>query len=324
MRATILALGALSVAHGAPLTITNFNMESAPAARTDGAINSAVATGWTYTNVSGTSTFTFNPTTTTRYYNDAAFLDAGPTGGASGTMAGPNFTGIFGSTQNSSGYIQQTLAATVTANTVYTLTVALGHRTVDSGNAAIASPVTLELLAGGVSLASATFDPASGIWAAGADVWADAALVLTTDATPTQIGQPLTVRFTKVAVTGTTNSYTDIDNVRLDAVQTTPPAPVDLKLGLVGFFPFEQDFINRSGWVDGAPVNGALAGRPGGVAGNAMELRPGGGSSNDCMRVAIGYGGTVGRIWRAHPSGSFVRGASCAGLRLQTIRQSGR
>ena len=134
----VLLLGAFSYTQAALVAITNFNMESAPTKQADGGLTGALATGWTYGNISGSpGTFTFNTTTTTRYYNDPAFADTSPSGGASGTMAGPNFTGLSGT---GSGYIQQTLTATVAANTQYTLTAALGHRTVDSGAAATASP----------------------------------------------------------------------------------------------------------------------------------------------------------------------------------------
>ena len=218
----VLLLGAFSYTQAALVAITNFNMESAPTKQADGGLTGALATGWTYGNISGSpGTFTFNTTTTTRYYNDPAFADTSPSGGASGTMAGPNFTGLSGT---GSGYIQQTLTATVAANTQYTLTAALGHRTVDSGAAATASPVTIELRSGSVSLAAGTFDPSGGIWAdTGAlpdDIWADATLVFTTSATPAQLGQPLTIRFTK---SGASGNYMDFDNVRLDATLVPEP-----------------------------------------------------------------------------------------------------
>ncbi|MCW1922521.1 hypothetical protein OKA05_08140 [Luteolibacter arcticus] len=228
----IVLFSANPAADAAAVLITNFNMESAPTARTDGAITSTLATGWTHTNLSGaTGVFTFNTTTTTRYYNELDFADTQPSGGAHGTMAGPNFAGISG---DGSGRIDQTLAATVGANTQYTLTVALGHRTVDSGAAATASTVTLELLAGGVSLATATYNPSGGIWNDSGtnpdDTWADASLVFTSGAAPAQLGQAITIRFIK---SGAGGNYMDIDNVRLDATAVPEPS-LALLAGLGG------------------------------------------------------------------------------------------
>lgn len=282
----LLALCASAVS--APVSVANFDMESSPTARADGSILSTIATGWT-ASATG-SVYTFNPKTTERYYNEPAFGDASASGGASGTMAGPNFTGIFSA--GSSGTLQQTLAATLTANTRYTLTASLGHRTVDSGAAATASQVTLELLAGGVVITSATFDSSTGIWSdTGSlpdDLWADASAIGTTGTAPAQLGLPLVIRFTK----GAAGDYMDIDNVRLDASPVATPPALDLANGITAYFPFEENFSNRSGLVDGKAVNGALAAQAGGIAGKAMALRSAGSSANDNMNVAIGYGAT--------------------------------
>ncbi|MCW1922520.1 hypothetical protein OKA05_08135 [Luteolibacter arcticus] len=287
-------LAALAIGFGplaaAPVAITNFNMESAPTARSDGAITSTLATGWTHTNLSGaTGVFTFNTTTTTRYYNEADFADTQPSGGAHGTMAGPNFAGLSG---DGSGRIDQTLAATLAASTQYTLAVALGHRTVDSGAAATASTVTLELLAGGVSLGTIVANPAAGVWDDSGtnpdDTWADSSLVFVSGANPAQLGQAITIRFTK---SGAGGNYMDLDNVRLDATPVVTPPAVDLNQGLVAYFPFETDAANRAGATDGTLRSGALAGQPGGQVGNALSLRSTGGSANEHLNVAIGFGG---------------------------------
>jgi hypothetical protein len=286
LRFIVTVMGLVVSAAAVPVSVTNFNMESAPAARTDGNIVSTLATGWTGSGTAS-SFYTFNPSAAERYYNGASFTDTNPSGGASGTMAGPNFTGIFSA--GTSRTIQQTLAATLAANTRYTLTVSLGHRTVDSGAAATASQATLEVVAGGVVIATATVDPGTGIWSDVGelqdDIWADATAVGETGASPAQLGQALVIRFTKAAA----GDYMDLDHVRLDASPVIAP-PADLRNGLTGYFPFDTDFSNRGGAVDGGAVAGALAGQAGGVAGNAMALRSTGGAANDHMNVAIGYG----------------------------------
>jgi hypothetical protein len=72
--------------------------------------------------------------------------------------------------------------------------------------------------------------------------------------------------------------------------------------GLAGYFDFESDFTNRADeagstvtgtFVDGTSQNGAVAGAPGGIAGNAMHLRSVSTTANEHLRVAIGYGGTA-------------------------------
>ncbi|MGC4017596.1 MAG: sialate O-acetylesterase [Luteolibacter sp.] len=269
----------VSVGMASPVAITNPDMEAAPTAQTDGSIVSTIATGWTS---SGGSSYTFNTNVGERYYNAPAFVDTGATGGASGTMAGPNFTGVYAA--GSSRTIQQTLSATLAANMVYTLKGSLGHRTVDSGAAATPSQVTVELLSGGEVIASATVDPGKGIWN-GTDVWADATASGTSSAAPAQLGQPLVIRFTKAAA----GDYMDLDNVRLDATPVN-----DLSAGMIGYFPFDSDFSNRRGLVDGTPVAGALAGQAGGISGNAMRLRSAGGTANEHLNVAIGYGAVTG------------------------------
>lgn len=169
----------------------------------------------------------FNTNAATRYYNDPDFVDTGATGGARGTMTGKNFAFFSG---DGTASIRQTLSATLQADTLYTLSVALGHRTVDSGNAVTHPLVTLELVAGATSLATATFDINAGIWVAGDDIWADGVLTFNSSTSPTLIGQTLGIRINKAANTPTSpaSGYMDIDNVRLDATAVPEPTTYGL------------------------------------------------------------------------------------------------
>lgn len=65
----------------------------------------------------------------------------------------------------------------------------------------------------------------------------------------------------------------------------------DRKLKTKSYYEFESDFSTSAGSVDGTGVSGAVAGASGGIVGNAMHLRSTGGSANEHMNVALGFGG---------------------------------
>lgn len=65
----------------------------------------------------------------------------------------------------------------------------------------------------------------------------------------------------------------------------------DVVTGLQGYYEFEADFSTTVGSVDGTGLNGAVAGATGGIVGNAMHLRSTGGTANEHMNLAIGFGG---------------------------------
>ena len=63
-----------------------------------------------------------------------------------------------------------------------------------------------------------------------------------------------------------------------------------LKNGMVGYYEFENDFSTSVGTVDATPLQGALAGVAGGIAGNALMLIPAMSQENQHMNVQIGFG----------------------------------
>jgi alkaline phosphatase D len=75
-------------------------------------------------------------------------------------------------------------------------------------------------------------------------------------------------------------------------------AAASLLDGLVGYYTFETDFSNdpAASGPDGTSVNGATAGFPGGIVGNAMVLNTAdeeGANLNQHMNTQIGYGGSI-------------------------------
>ncbi len=63
-----------------------------------------------------------------------------------------------------------------------------------------------------------------------------------------------------------------------------------LENGMVGYYEFESDFSTSIGSVDATPVQGAVAGFAGGIAGNALMLIPAMSQENQHMNVQIGFG----------------------------------
>jgi hypothetical protein len=159
---------------------------------------------------------------------DAFYLGANPsTDPANG---GTGFPGIDGedlayvAAENPGSGLSQTLAATLTANTVYTLTVTEGARNGTAGSPFVFLGSTIELLAGTTVIASATdtIGPAAGSFENQIAISPNSSLL------PSLLGENLTI---ELLTTNASSSYgaTDWDNVRLDA--STVPEPPALLTG---------------------------------------------------------------------------------------------
>lgn len=118
----------------------------------------------------------------------------------------------------------------VQANTIYTLTVALGHRSNFSP-----SQYDISLLADGSSIATTTVVPSQIT----AGQWADFQVVFDTSLNPSSVGKSLAIEF-KHSLVGTVNQANGnniqglFDNVRLDATAIPEPsAAIVAGLGLL-------------------------------------------------------------------------------------------
>lgn len=225
-----LALAALLVLSlvtrtAAQTTITVANSDFETGGLADGQFNtSTIPTGWSVAgSITGGAFGYFNPTA-------SAYSGTIGNPGTNGTMSGPNIF-YFGSAVTGDG-IQQTLAANFTANTSYTLTVAVGTR---AGNLANTAFLDLQLLAGSTVIAASSARNLT------ADSFADFSLTFDALAAGSTfnsvLGQALTIRFLEndTGLPGTVFEA-DIDNVRLTSV-TTVPEPASsalLALGVLG------------------------------------------------------------------------------------------
>jgi len=219
----ILTISLALVASGqaATISIVNGDFETGGLAdNSNSAFPGVIPTGWVAVPgaaPSGGFFGYFNPV------NDAGGYVSGVSGtpGVTGTMAGPNVF-YFGSSSSGQG-IQQTLAATFTANTDYTLTVARGTRNSNFNNT-----LRMSLLVGSTVLTTRDVAPEpSGSRGTFLDYFttytysaADAGLV----------GQALIVRFQEIDNPGNPQFEVDIDNVRLSAV----PEPGSASLLILG------------------------------------------------------------------------------------------
>ncbi len=224
---TLLCLGAVTRA-SAQTTITVANSDFETGGLADSQFNtSTIPTGWTVAgSITGGAFGYFNPNDSQGY--------TGTTGnpGTIGTMSGPNVF-YFGSAVTGEG-IQQTLAANFTANTNYTLTVAVGTR---AGNLSNTAFLDLQLLAGSTVIASSSARNLT------ADSFADFSLTFDAFAAGTNfitaLGQGLSIRFLENdSLLPGTAFEADIDNVRLTSVSAVPEPSTYalLALGAVSLF----------------------------------------------------------------------------------------
>jgi hypothetical protein len=121
---------------------------------------------------------------------------------------------------SSAAVIDQVLTATLTANTVYTLSVDVGNRLDTPHN----DGYTIQLLAGGTVLNGTTNfpNPTQGNFVVATDSY-------TTGAADPLLGQPLEIKLISAAT-----GQTSFDNVLLDASPVNVPEPTTLALFAIG------------------------------------------------------------------------------------------
>lgn len=158
------------------------------------------------------------------YYNpDNAAYDGTTGSGVGANMSGPNVF-YFGSAATGQG-IQQTLAETFSANTAYSVVVAVGSR---NNAGAFTASLDVVLLAGATQIASATFRNT-----AFDGTFADYSLEYAyTPAHFGLIGQPLTIRL--LENNSVSAGELDIDNIRMTAIPEPASAALLLGLGALG------------------------------------------------------------------------------------------
>jgi hypothetical protein len=201
----MLIVGLLSVlmvarsASAVPVTIVNPSFEDDVYADTGFSYTDPI-TGWTR---SGSHVTVWNPSAT--YFTQTGVIPDGN----QVMVVDPNGT-----------YVTQVLSDTLTANTLYTLTVGIGNRiggTFGGHN--------IQLRAGGTVLAQAlnTVSPAD-------NQFLDATVSFFAPVGHAQLGQALEVRLLRAGVTG----QTEFDLVRLDALLIPAPEPSSLMLAVAG------------------------------------------------------------------------------------------
>jgi len=218
-----------------PVAINNPGFESNPIA--DGTFAVFVPSSWQLYDPQGIVNQTTNAVGVIRPNIPQAFFPSGATEGSQAALvflAGP---------VNAPVGIQQTLAATLQANTRYDLSVDIGN--IDSGTSLPGSAdggnvfynlkgfpgYRIEVLAGGTLLASDT--SSTGTIPEGQ--WRTSTLSVATSASPAELGQPLTIRLINLDTPGTPAEpaiEVDFDNVRLMA--TPVPEPMTWVLCLAG------------------------------------------------------------------------------------------
>jgi len=119
---------------------------------------------------------------------------------------------------SSSTVIDQVLSATLTANTTYTLGVAVGSRLDGPHN----DGYTIQLLAGGVLLSGTTNFP----------VPADGSFVFATDAYTAGASDPHLGQALEIRLISAPTGQTSFDNVTLDAVPAVPEPASIMMLGI--------------------------------------------------------------------------------------------
>jgi hypothetical protein len=226
--ATILALTFIAPsARAGAIYVPNYSFESPATTSLD------VPDDWTLSTSDG-SVGQYNP------YEfrggDAFYLGANPT--SDPANGGSGYPGIDGenlayvAADNPGSGLSQTLAATLTANTVYTLTVTEGARNGTAGSPFVFLGSTIELLAGSTVIASATdiVGPGAGNFKDQIAVSLDSSLF------PSLLGENLTI---ELLTTNAATFYgaTDWDDVRLNA--SSVPEPSSLLIGstaaIIGF-----------------------------------------------------------------------------------------
>lgn len=236
MLATLASVAAMNLlappsVQAQPIAVTNAGFESNPAV--DGAFAVVVPTGWQLYDPLALINQNSNAVGVIRPNVPQAFF---PTGAPEGAQAALVF--LAGASSGPAG-LQQTLAATLQADTVYTLSVAVGN--IASGTSLPGSSdgggvfynlegfpgYRLELLAGGTLLG---FDDSSaGVIPEGE--WRTATLVVDSSSFVAQLGQPLTIRLINLDLAGTVAEpriEVDFDAVQLVASAVPEPGAAAL------------------------------------------------------------------------------------------------
>jgi hypothetical protein len=181
----VVLFGLAGRVQASPIVVANPSFE-VPVIAADGAVTNVGVVGWTLANAA----FAFNPTA----------ANATPTDGTNVLFL------------QATGSASQTLAAVLTANTLYSLLVDVGSR----ADFNFSFGYTVELLAGSTVLGTDNAPvPASG-------TWAQASIQYTALAGDPLLGQALAIRLTNVP---SGSSTTLMDNVRLDGSLVQPPGP---------------------------------------------------------------------------------------------------
>lgn len=213
----------------APITVVNHSFElpvTAPA-NFQGGTNFG-PNGWSVYNTGPTYSQRFfgvwNPATTNSYINGA------PDGANIGVV-------FLQDSLNREAGLLQNLAASLLANTAYTLTVEVGNFAPDPGpfNFTGFPGYRVDLLAGGAVIASD-----NNSLTLGEGVFATSTVSFATGAIHANLGQQLAIRLVNLNLPGPIGNpnngiEVNFDNVRLDATATPTPASMALfGLGLLG------------------------------------------------------------------------------------------
>ncbi len=231
--ATTLALAASGLvgpsARADLVTIVNQGFE------TPATVTTAAPSGWTLINTTSgggiTSTVgSYNPY---EYQGgNAYYAGANPT--TDPAKGGSGYPGIFGenlafaNNVSAGSGLQQTLTATLLANTTYTFTVEVGNRNGMFGVGGFGGSL-IELLAGTTVIASSTdtVGPTPGTF------HDQVALLANSNSFSALIGQTLSIEILTTN-TAAENRATDWDNIRLDASPVVVPEPASIVMVLTG------------------------------------------------------------------------------------------
>ncbi len=146
-------------------------------------------------------------------YEQAGLSEVFMPGYPSGAADGLQFAFIAGS-----GSLTSASLGAIDPGTLYTLTVAVGHR----ANLDPVGDYSIEILADGLAVAtSALFD---GDLISGG-TWHDLQVTYLSPASGSTVGQPLSIKLNHVAETGKPLQWGDFDHVRLDATSVHAPEP---------------------------------------------------------------------------------------------------
>jgi len=177
-----------------------------PADLKDGAIQMGRIGGWECDAWAGI----FNPAGTGTWYVADELKDEGRTRGAVGAMRGPNMA-TFGDSHPGTG-IRRTFAS-ISPDSLYTVSVAVGVRNDSTGQTATFDGYTIRLMSGGTVLAELSDDTAPGPPNSVSSVglsWSSSTL-------PEKVsdGDPLTLEITPNQASGPDSGYLDLDHVRV-------------------------------------------------------------------------------------------------------------